>query len=172
MKHELLRTLRVVVLAMVTFTVSRARAQTVAPGPYYPSPSWAQNLACNTLATCPRFTVLSNSGRNDSVLDIKTGPVWERSPESANFPMWDAARLQCMQKRLGGRMDWRLPAVHELASLVDPSAPRDLPSLPAGHPFTGVQAEPYWSATRDASKPILVWAVQFFGDSTLHAREN
>jgi hypothetical protein len=52
--------------------------------------------------------------------------------------------------------------VHELASLVDPSVPLPGPTLPAGHPFTGVLSSNYWSATTNAEVPTDAWFVGFF----------
>jgi hypothetical protein len=60
MKHRLFYTLGLIVLGVVAFATSPAKAQTTAPGPYYATPSWDQTLACTTIATCPRFIVLSN----------------------------------------------------------------------------------------------------------------
>src|SRR5688500_11468228 len=73
----------VIAFALLSLSTAGARAQTVAPGPYYATPSWDQTLACNTIATCPRFIVLSNMN-SDAVLDRETGLVWERAPST--FP--------------------------------------------------------------------------------------
>ena len=47
--------------------VGPAKAQTIAPGPYYPNPSWDQTLACTTLANCPRFIVLLDPITSDEI---------------------------------------------------------------------------------------------------------
>lgn len=69
------------------------------------------------------------------MLDNETGLVWEKilSLDTSN---WIGAVRGCYQKVVGGRFGWRLPAIEELSTLVDPSqgvfgvsAP-----LPAGHP--------------------------------------
>ena len=60
------------------------------------------------------------------------------------------------------RRGWRLPSVHELASLVDPTNPGGDPDLPAGHPFSNVQSSRYWSATTNADNPTNAWFVGFF----------
>ena len=60
----------------------------------------------------------------------------------------------------GGRKGWRLPSVHEMASLVDPNASN--PALPLGHPFANVQSEIFWTATIDAlSMSSFAWIVAF-----------
>jgi enamine deaminase RidA (YjgF/YER057c/UK114 family) len=66
-----------------------------------------------------RFVVLA-AFNNDAVLDKETGLVWEKSPQSAAVSLPNA-RLACANKAVGGRKGWRLPALPELASLVDPS---------------------------------------------------
>jgi hypothetical protein len=137
-----------------------AQAQTPANGFYYPVPSWDQTFGCPTLTNCPRFIVLSNMS-SAAVLDRETGLVWERSPVNISAPTWISARSDCVDKSVGARKGWRLPSVHELASLVDPSTSN--PSLPAGHPFR-VQSLDYWSATTNAddSTPSQeAWSVNF-----------
>jgi hypothetical protein len=140
-----------VALAVIAFDAVGARAQTVAAGPYYATPSWDQTLTCTTSANCPRFIVLSNFG-GAAVLDRETGLVWERSPLSFSTT-WDVALITCDESRTGGRFGWRLPSVHELASLSDPASPLGVTVLPSGHPFQGVvltlpsgNNAAYWSA--------------------------
>jgi Protein of unknown function (DUF1566) len=115
--------------------------------------------------------VLTNFA-NLAVRDNETGLVWEKSPLTTLHP-WDfsagfsaSALLQCTSRTTGGRKGWRLPSVHELASLVDPA--NSNPSLPTGHPFTNVQSAIYWSATTFAVSPTNAWNVNFFnGDVNL-----
>lgn len=157
MKHKLSTTLGLIVLLTIALAASRANAQTVANGPYYANPSWDQTLACTTLATCPRFIVLSNMA-SAAVLDRETGLVWERSPSISTLT-WSNARTECTVRTTGGRKGWRLPSVHELASLVDPT--HSEPALPPGHPFSDVQSSLYWSATTNADDAVGAWGVSF-----------
>lgn len=93
-----------------------------------------------------RFTVLAEFN-NAAVRDNNTGLVWEQSPlPSSPGPTWNDARLQCIDRNVGGTRGWRLPSVVELASVIDPSLPA--PYIPPV--FTGVQLTPYWSATANA----------------------
>lgn len=93
-----------------------------------------------------RFTVLAEFN-NAAVRDNNTGLVWEQSPvPTSPGPTWNDARLQCIDRNVGGTRGWRLPSVVELASVIDPSLPA--PYIPAV--FTGVQLTPYWSATANA----------------------
>ena len=105
-----------------------------------------------------RFVVLAAFG-NDAVLDKETGLVWEKSPQSAAVSLSNA-RLACANKAVGGRKGWRLPALPELASLVDPAVVSPGPTLPAGHPFMAVQ-----SAHMD--NPTLTWGVGFSNGAAL-----
>ena len=93
--------------------------------------------SCPTIANCPRFLVLTN-WNNEAVLDKETGLVWERSPATTTHT-WSEARFQCTARTTGNRKGWRLPSIHELASLVHPSVASPGPTLLAGHPFTDVQ---------------------------------
>lgn len=129
-------------LSMLTaLAVSGASAQTVANGPYYATPAWDQTLPSTT-----RFIVLSNMN-SDAVLDRETGLVWQRTSNPGIFT-WSSAIVHCLQVATGGRFAWRLPTIHELGSLFDPTS--TLPQfLPTGHPFLGLGAVgTFWSISR------------------------
>ena len=128
-------TLALCVAATLVLTSRPARAQTTAVGPYLATPSWDQTLPCTTLATCPRFVVLSNFG-SDAVLDRETGLVWDRSPDPTNVTFHQAV-TSCAFSSVGGRFGWRLATIHELLSLFDPASNTN-PFLPAGNPFAGI----------------------------------
>ena len=144
----LLRFISTIVVGLFTTVVSvtRAAEQTIAPGPYYATPSWDMTLPANV-----RFVVLSNFN-NEAVLDRETGLVWERYPpvpfvgDPSNHN-WFGANERCDDLKLGNRKGWRLPTIAELSSLLDPSVDPPGPTLPAGHPFVGVQSERYWTAS-------------------------
>jgi len=167
MRQRLVYTFGLIVLGLVALAASPTNAQTVAPGPYYANPSWDQTLACTTLATCPRFIVLSNMN-SAAVLDRETGLVWEQSPNTG-AKSWVAAQDFCNTTNVGNRLGWRLPTVQELASLVP---------LPAGNPFINVQVsttslplpgfppiitakDRYWSATTSSISAANAWRVAF-----------
>lgn len=151
----------------------RAPAQAAsANGPYYATPSWDQKLDANN-----RFIVLLN-WNSEAVLDRETGLVWERSPHTGQGANGNArvawhdlsasdllnARGICTGRNVGGRKGWRLPSLHELMSLLDPSiepSPFSPPLLPAGHPFTNVLKDTYASATVIADQPTRVFGVSF-----------
>ena len=85
-----------------------------------------------------------NSLDGTAVLDRETGLVWAKSPVFEKTT-WYGALDYCANLTLGKRKGWRLPAIEELASLVDP-ANHD-PALPSGHPFINIQSSYYWSST-------------------------
>ena len=70
-------------------------------------------------------------------LDRETGLVWEAGQDPQQRP-WGTAREVCMDKNIGDRKGWRLPAFNELTSLIDPT--RTNPALPVGHPFQRAEA--------------------------------
>ena len=74
MKALLNLKLGIFVIGTLALTNTLTHAQTTAPGPYYATPSWDQQLPAAT-----RFIVLSN-WNSAAVLDRETGLVWERSP--------------------------------------------------------------------------------------------
>ena len=151
-------------LAGVPLTAGPAQAVD-AVGPYYAEPSWDQKKGAAT-----RFVVLTNWS-SAAVLDKETGLVWEKSQAViGSGVLWSEARAHCMGNTTGNRLGWRLPSIHELKSLLDPSVASPGPFLPPGHPFLNVQSgtgDPrtfgpgYWSATTVTDTPTLTWSVRF-----------
>ncbi len=141
-------------LAGAALTVPPPAQAVDAVGPYYAKPAWDRKMG-----VANRFVVLTNWA-SQAVLDKETGLVWERSPASAIFN-WDGARGHCKDLTTGTRRGWRLPSIHELQSLIDPSVALPGPTLPLGHPFLTVQSAFYWSATTDAVDPARAWGVLF-----------
>ncbi|HYA87786.1 MAG TPA: DUF1566 domain-containing protein, partial [Nitrospirota bacterium] len=118
----------------------------------------------------PRFSVAS-SGTETVVTDNLTGLMW---PQDASTPTFTGTSSTCTGGTLTwqggldyvsclntnsylGHTDWRLPNVNELESLIDAST--SSPALPAGHPFTKVQASYYWSSTTYAGNTSLAFSV-------------
>lgn len=105
----------------------------------------------------PRFVV-----RETAVLDRLTGLSWLRNADvSAQTMNWQAAlhfvkRLELPLPEKG--MQWRLPTINELESLVDCS--QHTPALPPGHPFENVR-DVYWSSTTSYFEPDWAWALYF-----------
>ena len=130
-----------------------------------PLESWSNKINGQS-----RFMILGEfSGA--AVLDRETGLVWERDPtaigssgqEDAGIDSWAVAAFKCIRKAVGGRKGWRLPAVHELASLVDVSVSANEVRLPPGHPFQNIGQDFYWTATTYAVEPSRAWVVRFLG---------
>jgi hypothetical protein len=70
-----------------------------------------------------------------------------------------SAITYCSTLNLAGHMDWRVPTKIELLSIFDFGK-----SSPAINPiFTSSASSAYWTSTRFAQDPTLVWAVYFSG---------
>ena len=142
-------------LAGMALTADPAQAAS-GNGPYYAEPAWDQKIP-----TATRFIILTD-WNSEAVLDRETGLVWERSPANTPPPIppalsdWFDARLHCArQVNTGDRKGWRLPSVHELASLMLPSVPPPgamLPS-PGNNPFSIWAPFIFWSATSATDNP-------------------
>jgi hypothetical protein len=144
--------LALVFAGAVLFCSEWAQAAT-GNGPYYPTPSWDLELP-----VAKRFVVLKNWNR-EAVLDKETGLVWQQAP-STDMTTWFQARLNCLSATTGGRKGWRLPAIAELLSLMDPASYS--PALPTGHPFADVQTgllTAYWTATTFADDSTAAFYV-------------
>jgi len=170
MKRGLSHTL--VVIGLFTFAITATQAQTTANGPYYATPSWDQTLPAAT-----RFIVLSNMN-SEAVLDRETGLVWSRSPEPRGPSPeigTDLTIFGCSTRVKGGRGGWRLPRLHELNTLFEPTAPAGSVKLPAGHPFLNVEDTGYF-ATLELTNGLQIATINFvtgaysFGGTQLGVR--
>jgi len=132
-------------------------ASQASAAPPKPVPTWSQRND-----TPKRFRVLAAFG-GEAVLDGETGLVWEQSPSTSTFT-WTSAHFHCNSSAKGGRQGWRLPAIQELASLVDPANLAGAPHLPPVHPFSNVTATFYWSSTTSAVDPTMAWYVDFLDE--------
>lgn len=111
-----------------------------------------------------------NNTSDDLVLDKETGLVWARDANLRGQHNWLDANTVCRELELGNRIGWRLPAVEELASLVDPSQPNL--ALPTGHPFVNVQygsgVPAYWSSTNYENPTGAAWFVNLWRGAGPH----
>jgi hypothetical protein len=115
----------------------------------------------------PRFTInlLFDTGVG-TVTDNLTGLIWMRNANAFGQRTWGQALSDANGLKSGEHGvndgskagDWRLPNRKELESLLDFS--RNAPALPAGHPFTGVESNPYWSSTT-VTNSTSAWNVNF-----------
>ena len=111
-------------------------------------PTWSQ-----LLPGAQRFELVLGG---EAVLDKETGLVWDAKPQVTPL-LWQDAQLYCTTKELHFRKGWRLPAIEELASLVDTSFSGS-PKLTSGHPFQNIISH-YWSSS--AADTDAVWTVDF-----------
>lgn len=94
---------------------------------------------------------------NGTVTDISTGLMWQQVP--ARGPMtWTDAMDYCRHLTLADHMDWRLPTLDELKSLID--SDRYFPAID-GNYFPETEAYVYWSASTLPWSEV-VWVVSFF----------
>ena len=111
--------------------------------------------------TGTRFKVGMGISSN-CVTDTLTGLMWLRNPDSTSRT-WSSAITYCDgldgSTGRGGFVDWRLPNIRELQSLIDYG--RKLPALPSNHPFENVVSSWYWSSTTYLDAPQYAWCVHF-----------
>jgi hypothetical protein len=111
----------------------------------------------------PRFT----DNGDGTVTDNLTGLMWTKNANIWGTVTWNTAVDNCEGYSGAGYSDWRLPNVRELLSLIDFG--QQLPALPSGHPFTGVQLDLYWSSTTYLVNPTYAWEVNL---SAGHAHDS
>jgi hypothetical protein len=102
----------------------------------------------------PRFTA---SG--DVVTDNLTGLIWTKNANlQGGAVTWQQALDYANSLTLGGYIDWRLPNVDELESLVN-GAQSNTATWLNTQGFTNVQASDYWSSTTEAPYLDDAWLV-------------
>jgi hypothetical protein len=97
-----------------------------------------------------------------TVFDRMTGLMWQRSASGTTYTN-AAAAAACKGSKVGGYMDWRLPTVLELVSIVDYTATS--PSVDTAV-FSGTSSNLYWTSSLLASRPSNAWYVSFAQGST------
>jgi hypothetical protein len=109
----------------------------------------------------PRF----NDNGDQTITDNLTGLMWTKDADRpAGVKTWQAAVDYIAAANIAnggvgtyGHNDWRLPNIKELKSLVDIS--QSYYALPAGHPFTDIQPNYYWSSSSYALNGASAWYV-------------
>ena len=97
------------------------------------------------------------SSNGTTVLDNGTGLEWQQSDGDGGTPRtWQEALAYCEGLTLGGHLDWRLPNIRELISVVDDSR-----YSPAIDPVFQCRSSCYWSATTIAYGTAHAWPVCF-----------
>lgn len=98
-----------------------------------------------------------NTGSN-TVVDKGTGLEWQKSDNAALYS-WEEALGYCENLSLDAKIDWRLPNIRELKSLLDYS--RYYPAVDSAIPC---RSSTYWSSTTVANDTHLsAWSI-FFGN--------
>jgi hypothetical protein len=102
----------------------------------------------------PRFEFVSGDVR-----DNLTGLIWRRGADLTGEPVsWSEAlaAVAALNSGQGEELNWRLPNINELESLIDCSSAS--PALPADHRFDDVR-EAYWSSTTSFFESDWSWAL-------------
>ena len=95
-----------------------------------------------------------------TVTDNATGLMWQQEDDNQERN-WESALAYCEDRDLGGHVDWRLPDVKELRSIVDNT--RYNPAIdPVA--FPGTDPTDYWSSSTGDNDPgtaTYAWGVGF-----------
>ena len=96
--------------------------------------------------------------QSETVRDLGTGLLWQRSAPEGTFNFEDA-RTYCGQLSLAGQPGWRLPSMHELLTLIDEGAAS--PPMIDGAAFPNTPSEPFWASSEFGGEPGMAWQVYF-----------
>lgn len=92
-----------------------------------------------------------------TVTDNATGLMWQQEDDN-QARNWESTLAYCEDRALGGHVDWRLPDVKELRSIVDNT--RYNPAIdPVA--FPGTNPTYYWSSSTTAYDASYAWYVPF-----------
>ncbi len=97
-----------------------------------------------------------NNG-DGTITDMSTGLMWQQATAPGECS-WELALSYCENLTLAGHLDWRLPTIKELDSVVDPTRV-DLAIDTTYFPDT--MASGYWSSTTLADLTQLAWGMNF-----------
>ncbi len=95
--------------------------------------------------------------------DTVTGLMWQQTPASMSYDQAGAVAY-CEGLALDGHDDWRLPSLHELLSIVDPT--RGGPTIDS-RGFPSTPSANYWTRTPYAPVAGIGWAVSFSSGASL-----
>lgn len=133
-------------IAGLVVTAVLASALAVQAGP---PPAWDKKIPGQA-----RFKVL-RAFNDAAVLDKETGLVWEKTASLAGN--WRTTLRFCALRNTGGRMGWRVPALEEILTLVDPA--ESTPALPDGAPFENLLSTFFWTANEEEGDSTLAVTV-------------
>ena len=97
-----------------------------------------------------------------TVVDNVTGLEWQRNTMDSRLD-WDNAVRYCANLELGDEVDWRLPTVKELFTIMDLQR-----YDPAIDPTFGALDGWYWTGTELAENTQRAWFVDSYDGSVFH----
>jgi hypothetical protein len=106
---------------------------------------------------------LSEQEKGQTVLDARTGLVWQKKA-SGPAATWLDALAHCESLALDGANDWRLPSIKELSSLV--TGEGDGSPLAPG--FFPDSLDRIWSSTASVQSPNAAWYLDGVSGSVAH----
>lgn len=134
--------------------------------------NWSLSSSAKLHARCVRDGVLRLSEARryvtttGTVADTRTGLVWERIPSSDSHDRI-SHHTRCESLSLEGELDWRLPSIKELLTIVDTTQGGRALDL---NVFSGWNAGGYWTAT-PVSGGSAYWIV-YLGPGSTDASES
>ena len=96
--------------------------------------------------------------QSETVRDVGTGLLWQRSTPDRTFT-FDDARTYCSQLSLAGQLGWRLPSMTELLTLIDEGA-ATAPMIDATA-FPNTPSEAFWTSSEFGGVSGMAWQVYF-----------
>ncbi len=126
-------------------------------------------VAIGMMASIANATVISKNGiAKDSVTGLEwqdnepyTDAEKEARGEGINYGKagnWEYAKQYCENLSLGGKSDWRLPNIYELATLLD-NTKIGTPNILDG--FQNIASFVYWTSATNASDTSRAWGLRF-----------
>lgn len=104
---------------------------------------------------CENLAEIYTDNGDGTVLDNETGLIWQKLDDGV-FRTGDEAIEYCENLSLGGEVDWRLPRIDELATIIDFEK-----ANPAIDPVFSGKSRSFWSSTEFWDDATSLWIVNF-----------
>jgi hypothetical protein len=110
--------------------------------------------------------------KNDTITDVSSGLIWQKSPDREAAMSWDDACTYVKSLSIGGQSAWRLPTKQELHDLTLTAGENPSQWL-EDHGFEGIEWAFYWTATKHEKKADHYWYIDLgTGEAGIHPKES
>jgi len=127
-------------------------------GTYSLVSKFVSSVASSSSSSSSAATIIGDYNRTSSIVrDSNKSLMWQDDSEAkSRYSNWNGATAYCTELILDEYINWRLPTIEELKSIVDTN------NSPAIHSiFQNIYSGRYWSSTLNETNANNIWYVNF-----------